>query len=252
MAAGWSAAAFGRRQRSRPLAGRRIGRDRTSISSSASTGQSCGAVYVASQGQAIFLGATRQLLGGDSPNVTDFRYAGSGWPIAAWPPLVEAFQRVGQALAKEFPLAGLFGVDAVVVDQTVWPVEINPRYTASVEILERSGRIAARRHASACAGLPLPARSPARLSRAGQTENPLGQANSLRSPRSRNRPDGGCAVPVDRWRGADPPFADIPPAGSQIASGRPILTVFACGQGPGRSANRAGRTGRERRAFALR
>ena len=101
-------------------------------------GEPCGAVYVAAEGQAIFLGATRQLLGGNLPNVNEFRYAGSVGPLPLASALVEAFRSVGQALANEFPLSGLFGVDAIVVDRAVWPVEVNPRYTASVEILERA------------------------------------------------------------------------------------------------------------------
>ena len=41
-------------------------------------------------------------------------------------------------LAKRFSLAGLFGVDAIVNDEGVWTVEINPRYTASMELVEPS------------------------------------------------------------------------------------------------------------------
>ena len=40
-----------------------------------------------------------------------------------------------------FGLAGWFGVDFILRDGIPWPVEINPRYTASVEIHElASGR----------------------------------------------------------------------------------------------------------------
>ena len=43
---------------------------------------------------------------------------------------------MGAALADVFDLCGLFGVDGVVRGNRFWPVEINPRYTASMEVLE--------------------------------------------------------------------------------------------------------------------
>ena len=131
-------------------------------------GQHYGAVYVASAGRAVFLGATRQLLGGDPATADDFRYAGCVGPLPLAPALIKAFQSVGQALATEFPLSGLFGVDAVVADRIVWPVEVNPRYTASIEILERGGRQSLLAwHAAACASQSLPS-APVGAARVGQ------------------------------------------------------------------------------------
>ena len=46
------------------------------------------------------------------------------------------FESLGDALASAFGLAGWFGVDYILRDEIPWPVEINPRYTASVEIHE--------------------------------------------------------------------------------------------------------------------
>lgn len=197
-------------------------------------GQPCSAVYVASAGQAVFLGATQQLLGGGSPNADDFHYTGSVGPLSLEPALLKAFQDVGQALATEFPLSGLFGVDAVVADQIVWPVEVNPRYTASVEILERACRQSLLAcHAAACVG-QLPPAAPMDA-----------QPGVRRSPKivwgkrilfahqdleiGREAIEHFLSANADT---TDPPIADIPPAGSQIPSGRPILTVFACGKCP--------------------
>ncbi|HEX4145551.1 MAG TPA: ATP-grasp domain-containing protein [Pirellulales bacterium] len=194
-------------------------------------GEPCAAVFVAWAGQAVFLGATRQLLAGNSPTTDDFRYVGSIGPLALEPALRDTFQSVGQALATEFPLSGLFGVDAVVADRAVWPVEVNPRYTASVEILERAGRRSLLAcHAAACTGQSSLA-VPVDAGRSG-LETVWGKRILFA------RQD----LEIGQWAAdqflasasgnSDPPVADIPAAGSLIARGRPILTVFARGDGP--------------------
>ena len=197
-------------------------------------GQPCSAVYAAAAGQAIFLGATRQLLGDSSPAGNDFRYAGSIGPLPLEPVLSVAFQSIGQALANEFPLSGLFGVDMVVADGIAWPVEVNPRYTASVEILERAGRqplLAC--HALVCAGKLLDA-MPFGAKTAGNPNVDMTWGKRILFAR-RNLEIGRKAVAhflLAISATPDPPLADIPPAGSQIARGHPILTLFACGKGP--------------------
>ncbi|HTU26986.1 MAG TPA: ATP-grasp domain-containing protein, partial [Pirellulales bacterium] len=139
-------------------------------------GQPCGAVYLAAGGEAVFLGVTQQLLGagpvadGRTAAAKDFRYAGSIGPLALEPEVLAGFHSLGRTLAAEFPLSGLFGVDVVVAGQTIWPVEINPRYTASVEILERGGHQSLLAwHAAACADRSLPASAIAAAAAAGAT-----------------------------------------------------------------------------------
>ena len=44
-----------------------------------------------------------------------------------------AFRRFGG-------LRGVFGIDAIVRNGVPWPVEVNPRYTASVEVIEIADR----------------------------------------------------------------------------------------------------------------
>ena len=56
--------------------------------------------------------------------------------------------RLGNILAEQFELMGLFGVDFVLEGERVWSLEVNPRYTASVEIVERfTGVSAIAKHA---------------------------------------------------------------------------------------------------------
>ena len=49
---------------------------------------------------------------------------------------MQILQQLGLDLARGCGLRGLFGVDFVLSEGVPWPVEINPRYTASVEVLE--------------------------------------------------------------------------------------------------------------------
>jgi len=56
--------------------------------------------------------------------------------------IVAAFVQLGDALVSGFGLRGLFGVDCVLRDGVPYPVEINPRYTASVEVVEHALGIA--------------------------------------------------------------------------------------------------------------
>ena len=46
------------------------------------------------------------------------------------------WRRIGEVISGEFGLRGLFGVDAIKRQDSIYPVEANPRYTASVEVLE--------------------------------------------------------------------------------------------------------------------
>ena len=104
-------------------------------------GQSCGAVYVAAGREARLLGVTEQLLASSETNEREtddnhFRYAGSVGPLPLSPGIRTTFERIGQTLSREFELTGLFGVDAILDGDRVWPVEVNPRYPASAEIID--------------------------------------------------------------------------------------------------------------------
>ena len=48
--------------------------------------------------------------------------------------------RIAKALARASDLHGLFGIDFVLDRDRVWLTEVNPRYTASVEVLELARR----------------------------------------------------------------------------------------------------------------
>lgn len=193
------------------------------------SGTPCGAVYVASRGGANLVGVSEQLIGRDWGAGGDFAYAGSAGPLALGPPLLSQFHRIGQALCNRFPLVGLFGVDAILHGEQVHTLEVNPRYTASVEVLERALNLRAiELHLRACLESNAPVAETTREDSAG--------ANSF-CGKLIIYAQGDLVVPpafeayalVASAESDWPKIADIPAAGAHIAAGHPITTVLAAG-----------------------
>jgi predicted ATP-grasp superfamily ATP-dependent carboligase len=186
-------------------------------------GTPCAAVFVASEGLAQLLGVTRQLIGEPWLRAHGFQYAGSigPWPISA--ATCQTLEHIGNVLSEQFELVGLFGVDFILDGQDVWTIEVNPRYTASVEIVERcTGVCAIAFHVAACNGTAeLPATHSATACNGkailfaardvaiSKVFAEYSLRESLRTP----------------W----PALGDVPSAGTHIEADRPILTAFAKG-----------------------
>jgi predicted ATP-grasp superfamily ATP-dependent carboligase len=190
-----------------------------------------GAVYVAADRRAELLGVTRQLIGLEwcglpSRGQHRYRYCGSIGPLLLAPAMASRFSMLGNALAEAFDLRGLFGVDAIIADDDIWPIEVNPRYTASVEILERvSGVRSIARHVAAWGGdTPLPSVQPesARGPSCGKAIL-FAIRDTIVTPEFADWCFG--ENPHGRW----PVIADIPAGGTAIHAGQPIATVFGSG-----------------------
>lgn len=184
-------------------------------------GLAMAAVYVAADGHARLLGVTEQLLTGSGNR--PFKYAGSIGPVDLSPCLQQTVIEIGRVLAANFALRGLFGADLIFDGDRVWTIEVNPRYTASVEILERAfGVNAVALQLAAYRGQPLCPIESRALRQFGKSvlyaDRPWTiTAEFVQALKNRNR-----AAP---W----PVVADIPRAGTQIGVGQPMLTVFAEG-----------------------
>lgn len=185
-------------------------------------GQACAALFAAARGRATLLGVTEQLLAGVNRTDRPFGYAGSLGPLTLSPELSGRFERLGSVLAGEFRLVGLFGVDAVVAENEVWPVEINPRYPASAEIVERAtGLPAIALHAAACRDHALPARPPEIVDSGWHGKLILyARQDATISP-------GLAAEWLQRSRAEWPEIADVPAPGTRIGAGQPVVTLFA-------------------------
>jgi predicted ATP-grasp superfamily ATP-dependent carboligase len=194
-------------------------------------GEPCAALYVGDGRTARLLGVTYQLIGESWLHAAAFHYCGSIGPLPLTPALEQAFGRLGEALAQGCQLRGLFGVDCVLREEVPWPVEVNPRYTASVEILEYAqGEPALRWHHQVFdprALAPPPCVLPPSIPLIGKA------ILFARAPL--------CFPAEGPWRTTlhlpppltEPPeFADIPHAGERIAAGRPILTFFVRAASP--------------------
>lgn len=179
-------------------------------------GTSCAAIYVSAAGQARLLGATEQLLR------DEFRYAGSIGPCPLDRQVEAELARLGQTLTDSFALVGVWGVDAIFNDDGIWPVEINPRYTASMEVLEwAAGQSTIGHHVAACRDAILPAASPAASAQWHGKQVVYAPVDLLITPALAGR--------IDRLHRDSPwPLAtDLPQTGARIGRGRPICCVFA-------------------------
>jgi predicted ATP-grasp superfamily ATP-dependent carboligase len=189
-------------------------------------GMPAAALYCAAAGAARLLGLTRQFVGEGWLHAPAFGYCGSIGPLPLPGPLEQALTRLGDRLAAEGGLRGLFGVDGILRDGEFWTVEINPRYTASVEVLEHAtGLRALHLHRlafedeAAVLSVALPARADGVVGKAI-----LYAAGDVLFPE-----EGPWREALTAARSVEelPAFADVPRAGERIAAGRPVLTVLA-------------------------
>ena len=193
-------------------------------------GTPCAAVFVAADGAAALLGVTRQLIGEPWLGAHGFQYCGLDRSAGRFrTPLARRIEQLGNVLTEQFELTGLFGVDFILDGEQVWTLEVNPRYTASVEICRtvHGRRARSRRMWRRVAAMyrveptssPRVSRSP--LDCHGKATL-FAKRDIVISPM--NSPNMSLA---EALRTPWPTLADVSPAGTPIEDGRPILTVFA-------------------------
>ena len=187
-------------------------------------------VFLANGRDAVALALTRQLIGERDFGARDFRYCGSilapaggDVSLAADAPtdarLLEGAVAVARAVTRAFGLVGVNGVDFVARGGVPLPVEVNPRWSASMELAELAyGLSVFAAHVRACAG-ELPALDLAALRR---RPGAVGKA-VLFARRT---------VTVGDTRGwlASGDVRDVPHPGERIGRGHPLCTVFARGR----------------------
>ena len=185
-------------------------------------------LFVAGDCGCRLLGATRQLVGEPWLHARSFAWCGNLAPLVLDAEAEAALRWAGEAVAEAFALRGLFGIDFILAragvgpGPRVVPLEVNPRYTAAVELLEHAlGFAALAFHAAAFRGgdaAPAPGAHVSEVvgKAVVYAPSPLVTAEDLLA---RYRPD-----PF-----SFPRAADLPPPGRPIARGEPVLTVFASG-----------------------
>ena len=201
-------------------------------------GDSCSAVFRVRDDKVEWLGATQQLIQFEASRASvPFAYCGSFGPIDQpdSPILLPAksrdcLTRIACELARKSGLYGLFGIDFVLDQDRVWVTELNPRYTASMEVLELS-----RRQSLVAATTKLDSR----------------RSNNLRIEHDQlvAEPSEFVAKAIlyaqKKFPAPDlihfmrhespwliPHIADVPVPGTVIEAGWPICTVFGSGRSP--------------------
>jgi len=184
-------------------------------------GTSVSGVFLSNGEQCRLLGLTRQLIGLPEAGSSGFRYCGSIGPLSTQEVPERAFQlarRTGLALVEATGCTGLFGCDFLwhAESQTLPVCEVNPRYVASAEVLEKvCGQPLIQWHLEACRGqLPPEIGTPA----------PAGMAGRLICFAKQSVPSADLTALA-----AGICLADIPRTGIRIPAGHPICTVLTTG-----------------------
>ena len=195
------------------------------------SGCSLAAVFIADETAVTLAGVTAQLVGLTALGAAPFAYCGSVGPVTLPSDLADQIRRIGIVVARGTNLRGLFGIDVIVNDHGAWLIEVNPRYTASVEVLERAydhGLLHAHRRAF---------------------EPPQADRESVAATKhkkdSHRRSDGHACVakvvayadrhvvfpelPAAICRTARTIIADRPRQGVTITAGNPICSILAFG-----------------------
>ncbi len=178
-------------------------------------------IHVGDGSGARLLGITRQLVGRPG---NPFAYRGSIGPWPVGPEVRDRVDRLGRAVASASGLVGIFGIDLILRDGHAWPIEVNPRYTASVEVLEWAlGRSLLADHLASFGRVVRPSdpHPPAAPGFVGKAIVHAGGPATW--------PGLGDRI-VDLAPTSFPEIADVPQPGTAFRPGDPVLTVFARGE----------------------
>ena len=193
-------------------------------------------VFAADGRRAVPIAITRQLIGEQTFGAPPFRYCGNILAPAREPvwgddtPLWREAVAIAAIATRAFGLAGVNGIDFIVRHGHPVPIEINPRFTAAMELAERRDGISIfGAHVAGCTRVlsryaPLRAHVrahvPAYVRARAHGEGAAGKAIVF----ARHALTVGSAV--SRWVAGED-VRDIPRPGSPIPSGAPICSVFA-------------------------
>jgi predicted ATP-grasp superfamily ATP-dependent carboligase len=186
-------------------------------------GLGCSASFFANGRECVVVGLTEQLLGRPEFGSYGFHYCGNLLPLDAARDLstglaiLDQVQEIAMLVTREFGLVGVNGMDWVLNNDQVFLTEINPRYAASMELIEQAY------------GLPMFDLHVRAVLRGELPEFDL-------ATRLADRPFYGKAilyaekdaVAVDTYGWLERGIRDVPVSGESLTQGRPICTVLAC------------------------
>jgi predicted ATP-grasp superfamily ATP-dependent carboligase len=180
-------------------------------------GQPHAALFFGDGHFAELIGVTRQFVGEPWLHARPFAYCGSIGPVTPSASVLDQLALLGRVLGRSFRLRGLFGVDFVLNEEQVWVVEVNPRYTASVEVLEMGlGQAFLSLVSRHLGGMQIPD---------SHTAAKLASKYVAKVVYFANKDAVFDLDPAE----LDSAYADIPRIGTRLQSGQPVLTRFAVG-----------------------
>jgi predicted ATP-grasp superfamily ATP-dependent carboligase len=173
-------------------------------------------VFLADGSDAVLCGASRQLAGNRALGADGFAWCGNIMPFAAEAgekiALLDEFRRAASAMASYFGLKGAAGADFIYGGGKLWLLEINPRVSASFELVELlSGVNIFSLHMSAIEGRLPP-------ERAGLLDAPFRGKGVIYAPKNLAAPDTGAWYNYAR--------RDIPRPKAVLPAGAPICTLI--------------------------
>ena len=180
------------------------------------------AVFTATRSNPRMFSFCSQLIGTPWLHAKDFQYAGNLGPVKVEGCDIQDVYLRGFRLVDRVRMTGIFGVDFIPHADASYIIEVNPRYTASVEVHELTTGISAIRESQSLAfdsdrGLTPLAR-----------QSIVGKAiyyapHRITFPAS-GPWDESLSHVLDVWRRPD--FADIPHPGDIIEAGQPVITIL--------------------------
>ena len=191
-------------------------------------GRPASAAFVADGQRSVLLGVSEQLIGHEALGAHGYTWCGNILPLAlrsseGTDAIVQSVERTVARLTRRFGLRGVNGIDFVVADRRDGRShpsleEVNPRYTASMELIDRAYGLSAFDVHVRAFDRELPAFS---------------LAERLDDPRSYGKgivyANGDVVMPSTAdWRREG--RRDVPFSGERIEAGHPICTVLAEGE----------------------
>ncbi len=185
-------------------------------------GKPCSASFVANGRKCFVLGITEQLIGLDQFASREFRYCGNILPLPEvldpkkGASIFEQVHSLAEFLTQAYGLTGVNGVDFILNEDRVYLTEVNPRYSASMELMEWAyGLPVFNLHTQAVLDGRLPDLN---LDTLLKNKESFGKA-ILFAERDATAPDTQC------WQARG--IRDIPASGEKLHRGGPICTILS-------------------------
>ncbi|MFM8414360.1 MAG: ATP-grasp domain-containing protein [Planctomycetota bacterium] len=189
-------------------------------------GRPLAAAFLLAAERSRLVGASRQLVGRRWCHARPFHYCGSLDldPATLALAVREQLDRLGGLLGERFGLVGLVGVDIVVDrDGRLHVIEVNPRPTASMELVERATGLSLATAQLAACGLAPPPAAPRPRDGAWSKAILFARHDTAIDEARIAALEALAGPPREGW----PMLADIPRPPQVIPAGRPICTLFA-------------------------